>query len=64
MAIRTTFGHHIYLFQNKLFKQQKGGPIGLHLTGVVDRLVMDHWAKRFRSILETNRISVYLLKSM
>ena len=29
VAIKTTFGNHIYLFHNKLFKQLKGGPIGL-----------------------------------
>ena len=62
VAIKTTFGNHIYLFHNKLFKQLKGGPIGLRLTGVVARIVMDQWARRFREVLENNQVTVHLFR--
>ena len=62
MAIRTTFGNHIYLYRNTLYRQMRGGPIGLRLTGVVARIVMDHWAKLFLSTLACNGIKVYLFK--
>ena len=35
VAIRTTFSNHVYLYNNKLYKQTRGGSIGLRLTGVV-----------------------------
>ena len=64
VAMRTTFSNHIYLFYNNLFRQEKGGPIGLRLSGVVARIVMDHWARKFLHTLQTNKVMVYLLRSM
>ena len=43
-AIRTTFKNHIYAFKNKTYQQVSGGAIGLRLTGVVARILMDEWA--------------------
>ena len=62
VAVRTTFRNHIYMYGNKLYRQLKGGPIGLRLTGVVARLVMDQWAKLFLSTLANNNIMVYLFR--
>ena len=62
IAVKTTFSNHIYLFHNRLFRQGKGGPIGLRLTGVVARLVMDSWARLFLSTLDLNNIKVHLFK--
>ena len=39
-----------------------GSPIGIRLTGVVARLVMDHWAKRFVTTLARNEIRILLFK--
>ena len=44
---------------SRLFRQIKGGPIGLRLTGVVARLVMDHLAKLFIT-LERNKAETEL----
>ena len=44
VGIRTTFLNHIYMFKNELYHQQAGGAIGLRLTGVVARILMDRWA--------------------
>ena len=56
IVVCTTFSNHIYLFHNSLFLQRKGGPIGLRLTGVVARIVIDTWAKQFQATMHTNGI--------
>ena len=40
-AIKVTFSNHIYMYSNKYQKKRKGGTIGLRLTGVIARIVMD-----------------------
>ena len=44
IAIRETFRNHCYRFDGQLYRQTRGGAIGLRLTGIVCRLVMDRWA--------------------
>ena len=41
------FKHHCYQFDGVVYRQSKGGPIGLRFTSIVARLVMDHWLKVF-----------------
>jgi hypothetical protein len=43
---KTTY-FFFYQFNGKVFKQQKGGPIGLEITGVLARLVMLWWDRTF-----------------
>ena len=62
VAIKTTFKNHIYSFKNELFKQEKGGAIGLRLTGVVARILMDRWAEKFIEILQSNGVEIHVLK--
>ena len=62
VAVRTTFSKHIYLFNNRLFQQQKGGPLGLRLTGVVACLVMDTWSTMFLRTLANSKLVVYLFR--
>ena len=45
VAVRATFKNHIYTYGNQLYRKRKGGAIGLRLTGIVARIVMDGWAK-------------------
>ena len=53
VATRLIFRHHCYTFNGTIFRQRKGGPIGLRFTSIVARLVMDQWIKDFiASILE------------
>ena len=34
ILVSTTFANYIYLYKNELYKQLKGGAIGLRLTGI------------------------------
>ena len=40
----------------------RGGAIGLRLTGVVARIVMDSWERRFLNTLAKAEIKVYLMR--
>ena len=60
IAVRTTFRLHMYQFEGKIRLQKAGGPIGLRLTGVVARLVMMYWEKKFKQILMANNITAYM----
>ena len=62
VAVLTTFRNHIYMYRNDLYKQKRGGAIGLRLTGVVARLVMDRWARIFLGHLSAGEVEVYMLK--
>ena len=59
-GIEIAFKNHIYWYHGDLYKQLRGGAIGARLTGVVARIVMDHWEKRLRQILEKNSVEVFL----
>ena len=61
-AIKVTFSNHTYTYRNEFYKQIKGGAIGLRLTGVVARLVMDKWATLFRKHLKEAGVSEYLIE--
>ena len=52
VAIRNIFANHVYKFGGRFYRQVKGGPIGLRLTGTVARLVMDKWARVFLQRLQ------------
>ena len=43
VLVSTTFANHIYSYKNQLFKQLKGGALGLRLTGIVALIVMDRY---------------------
>ena len=60
IAIVTSFKQHIYTFKGKIYKQQRGGPIGSRLTMAVSRVVMNYWGKLFRERMEQVGLSVYL----
>ena len=47
IAIMNAFCNHIYQFAGQSFRQLLGGPIGLYLTSLVARIVMDEWATVF-----------------
>ena len=61
VAIRETFKNHCYRFDGQLYRQTKGGAIGLRLTGIVCRLVMDRWAHSLIQALETVGITLDML---
>ena len=52
----------VYTNWNSLFKQVKGGVIGLRLMEVVAMIVMNRWARSFILMLRQAEITIHLLK--
>ena len=62
IGVRTILENHVYKFGYKIYRQVIGGPMGLKLTGIVARLVMDRWARKFEFKLAEAGIKLDLLK--
>ena len=60
-VIKITFTNHLYRWNSKLYRQAKGGPIGLRATGSCARMMMDDWMKKFKQKLEENGIEVWIM---
>ena len=60
-AIIAVMGFHCYTFGGKYYKQGKGGAIGLRLTGIVARIIMDRWARKLKVMIGIAMWAVYLL---
>ena len=52
IAIVTLFRNHLYQFENKVFRQKQGAPIGLRASCSAARVVMGCYDQRLRSLLE------------
>ena len=57
----TTFTTHFYTWKGKIYKQAKGGAIGVRATGSIAKVAMEAWIKRLESLLTAARIQVHLL---
>ena len=62
VAVKTTFRNHLYQFEGKTYIQAEGGSIGLRLTGVVCKIVMNHWMREFKKLVIQNNLTMYLSK--
>ena len=51
IGTRTIFQNFCYQFGGKAYQQQAGGPIGARVTMCAARMVMQHWARGYSSIL-------------
>ena len=58
VAVKTTFRNHLYQFEGKMFIQAEGGSIGLRLTGVVAKIVMNHWMEEFKKLAIVNDLTL------
>ena len=54
--------NHMYQFEGKTRIQKSGGSIGLALTGIVARIRMNLWVRKFKKLCEVNRIDPLMLK--
>ena len=52
------FGNHLYTFGGNIFKQRKGGPIGLRGTCAIARLTMCSWDRVWKKLMVTNRVQL------
>ena len=46
------FGTHFYVWDNKIFNQQGGAPMGLRSSCPISRLMMDFWASAVKEVEE------------
>ena len=53
-AVKVIFKNHVYQFGGVYYLQVSGGPIGLRLTSVVARIVMDRWSLLFLAKLDNS----------
>ena len=51
-VVKVVFANHVYQFAGVIYIQLEGGPIGLRLTSLVARIVMDRWSRSFSMKLE------------
>ena len=62
VVITAMLKNPVYTNRNSLFKQVKGGVIGLRLMEVVAMIVMNRWARSFILMLRQAEITIHLLK--
>ena len=47
-GVRVCMSNHVYCIGDKLYRQARGGPIGLELTGAVSRAFMARWDRMYQ----------------
>ena len=52
------FENHLYTFGGKVYRQRKGGPIGLRGTCAIARLIMCNWDRGWLRTMEINNITI------
>ena len=52
------FENHLYTFGGKVFRQKRGGPIGLRGTCAIARLVMANYDRKWMKLMEDNKIKI------
>ena len=50
--VKIIFKTHFYEWEGRIYRQIRGGPIGLRATGFIARVLMDHWAQELRRMEE------------
>ena len=56
------FLNHIYALKNEMYQQMAGGAIGLRLTGVVARILMNRWADLLEETLADSRVVLHMMQ--
>ena len=62
ILVTVTFETHVYKWAGKLYKQKKGGPIGLRASGTVAKIAMEEWIRGLGMRLEELGFTVHLLR--
>ena len=62
LGILILMRNHIYQFEGKARIQKEGGSIGLAATGVIARIRMMRWGKKFKELCRENRLDLLLFK--
>ena len=62
IGTRTLFENFCYRFGGEAYHQQAGGPIGARVTMCAARMVMQHWARGYKTILIRAGLRLPMLK--
>ena len=57
IGVKTLFMNHVYKYGDKIYKQRKGGPTGLQITGRVAKLMMVKIMRELKKILRRSGIT-------
>ena len=60
IVIKFIMKNHVYEFDNKIHKQNKGGAIGVELTGDLTKVFMVWWTKQFLSKMSDQEIGIFI----
>ena len=60
IGVKVLFQNFIYKFNNKLYQQVSGGPIGARITMGAARLVVNDWGEEYTKILLRSEIRIHL----
>ena len=61
-SIKFIMKNHIYEFDNEMKKQERGGPIGLDITGEIACIYMTWWDKQLKEKMRASNIKLLLYK--
>ena len=61
ISVETTFNTHFYKWSGKVYRQTKGGAIGLKATGSVAKVAMEDWIRKLHGKLVDKGVQVHLL---
>ena len=62
IGLEAVMNNHVYRFANCIRHQQKGGPIGLELTGNISQVFMIWWDRTLKLRLNSLGIMAYMYK--
>ena len=62
LAVTVCMKNHVYQHGGFFYKQEKGMPIGLRLSGVVAELRMCDWVVTADKMLEENEVEVWKIE--
>ena len=60
VSLRHVLKNHIFRFNNKIYKQTKGGAIGVGVAGDVANVFMIWWDRKLNQMLKQSDIEVQL----
>jgi hypothetical protein len=61
ICVREIMGNHMFIFDGQVYLQTEGGAIGLRLTWLVARVIMDRWEGKMKMKITLNFMEYYLL---
>ena len=62
VSVKLILANHAYRWKGDIWLQTKGVSTGLRLSGVIERICMDHWRREMKIIMMEHRMTAYILE--